>query len=165
MDKFRSRVSEAEDCISQLEDTTRADSREMHALQIQVKALQDKAIDTENRLRRNNICIIGLPEWSEGPRPAEFAETFLAKLLDFPDMPLTYVAERAHRVPPVPPILRAPPRPFLLRLLNYKNRDRVLAATRQKQDLRHGTKILLFPDYLPEVQQRRCSYTEIRKPL
>lgn len=67
MDKFRSRVSEAEDHISHLEDPTRADSREMHALQIQVKAFQDKVIDTEIRLRQNNIHII--------PRPAEFSET------------------------------------------------------------------------------------------
>lgn len=136
MDKFRSRVSEAED-ISQLENSTRADSREMHALQIQVKALQDKAIDTANRLRRNNMRIIGLPERAESPRirPAEFAETFLAKLLDFPDMPPTYVVERAHRVPPASPKPGAPLRPFLLRLLNYRDRDRVLAAARQKQDL------------------------------
>lgn len=102
MDKFRSRVSEAEDHISQLEDSIRADSREMHALKIQVKALQDKAIDTDNRFRHNNIHILGLPERAEGPRSTEFAETFLAKLLDFPDTPPTYMVERAHRVPPPP---------------------------------------------------------------
>lgn len=98
-DKFRSRVSEAEECISQLEDSTRADSREMHALQLQVKALQEKAIDTENRLRLNNVRILGLPDQAEGPRLLEFAESFLTKLLDLPNMPPAYVVERAHRVP------------------------------------------------------------------
>lgn len=44
LDKFRSRMTEAEDRISHLEDSTRADSRELHALQLQVKVLQDRAI-------------------------------------------------------------------------------------------------------------------------
>lgn len=93
MDKFRSRVSEAEERSSHLEESTRTDSRELHALQMQVKALQDKANDTENRLRRNNIRVLGLPEKAEGPRPAEFAETFLTQLLDLPAMPPMFVVE------------------------------------------------------------------------
>lgn len=166
MDKFRSRVAEAEERISQLEDSTRADSRELHALQAQVKALQEKSVDTENRLRRNNIRILGLPERAEGSKPAEFAESFLIQLLDLPAMPPTFVVERAHRVPPTPPIPGAPARPFLLRLLNYRDRDRVLAAARTKQDLRYeNSKISLYPDYSPEVQQKRRSFTDIRKRL
>lgn len=46
LDTFRTRMSEAEDGISHLEDSTRTDSRELHALQLQVKALQYRAIDT-----------------------------------------------------------------------------------------------------------------------
>lgn len=100
MDKFRSRLTEAEDRVSQLEDTTRSDSRDHRALQLQVKALQEKSIDTENRLRGNNIRVLGLPGQAEGPRSAEFAETFFISLLGLPAMPPTFVVERAHRVPP-----------------------------------------------------------------
>lgn len=35
---------------------------ELHALQQEVKVLQEKALDTENRLRRNNLRILGLRE-------------------------------------------------------------------------------------------------------
>lgn len=49
MDKFRSRFAETEGRISQLEDDTRSDSRDLRALQLQVKALQEKSADTENR--------------------------------------------------------------------------------------------------------------------
>lgn len=84
-----------------------SDSRDLHAL-LPVKALQEIAIDTENRLRRNNIRILRFPEKAEGSRPAEFAETLLTKLFDFTDIPPTFVVELAHRVPPTPPILGAP---------------------------------------------------------
>lgn len=166
MDKFRSRFGEAKGRISQLEDDTRSDFRDLRALQLQVKALQEKSIDRENRLRRNNIRVLELPEHAEGSRPAEFAETFLLSLLELPAMPPTYVIERAHRVPPIPPIPGAPPRPFLLRLLNYRDRDKLLAAAREKQDLRfNNARIMLFPGYSPEVQQRRHSFTEARRRL
>lgn len=166
MDKFRSRFAEAEGRISQLEDDTRADFRDLRALQLQLKALQEKSIDTENRLRRNNIRVIDLPERAEGSKPAEFAESFLLSLLDIPAMPPTYVVKRAHRVPPTPPVPGAPPRPFFLRLLKYRDRDKLLAAAREKQDLRfNNAKIMLFPDYSPEIQQRRRSFTEARRRL
>lgn len=156
MNKFRSRFAETEGCISQLENSIRSDSCDLRALQIQVNALQEKEIDTENRLRRNNICILGLLEQAEVSRPAEFAETFLPTLLDLSSRPPTCEVERVHRVPPTPPILGNPPRPFLLKLLNYRERNRVLAVARVKQDLRYNNaKILLFPDYSPEVEQRQ----------
>lgn len=55
LDKFWSRVSEVEDRVSTVEDVVRSDSRDLRALQMQVKVLQERAIDTANRLRQNNI--------------------------------------------------------------------------------------------------------------
>lgn len=74
--------------------------------------------------------------------------------------------EPAHRVPLKPWKPGAPPRPFLLRLFNYRDRDRVLAVAGAKQDIPfENTKLLFFLDYSKEVQQRRKSYTEIWKRL
>lgn len=95
MDKFQSHILE-------VEDTVRLDSREVKPLQLQVKALQERAVDTKNRLRWNNICILGLPERAEGPKPAEFTERLLSTLLNLDSMPPTFVVERAHRVPMLP---------------------------------------------------------------
>lgn len=166
MDKFRSRIAEVEDRVSTVEDTVRADSREVRALQLQVKALQERAIDTENHLRRNNIRILGLPERAEGPRPAEFTEQLLSTLFSLGDMPPTFVVERAHRVPLLPPRPGAPPHPFLLRLLNYRDRDRILAAARAMPEIKYeNTKLLFFPDFSQEVQQRHKSFTDVRRRL
>lgn len=84
LDKFCSHLIAAE-----------SDTTDLHALQLQVRALQGKVIDTENCLCHNNIRIL-LLERAEGSRPAEFVETFLANLLD---LTANFVVEWAHRVP------------------------------------------------------------------
>lgn len=144
LDKFRMRITEVEDRISGVEDQVRSDSRDLKALQLQVCALQNRAIDTENRLRRNNIRIIGLPERAEGSCPTAFTEKLLIDLFGLTDLPPTFVIERAHRVPPAPPRPGTPPRPFLLRFLNYRDRDRILAAARSKPDTMYEDKKLFF---------------------
>lgn len=146
--------------------STVEDSRELKALQIQVKALQERAIDTENRLRCNNIHILGLPERAKGPRPAEFTEKLLATLFNLADVPPTFVVERAHRVLSLPPRPGAPVRPFLLRLLNYWDRDCILVATRTMPEINYeNAKLLFFPDFSQEVQYHRKSFTEVRRRL
>lgn len=92
-------------------------------LQSLVSSLVHKVNDAENRQRRNNVRVIGLPEGAEGRDSAIFAESLFKQLLNLPDMPPTYVVERAHRVPMGKQPEGAPPRPFLVRLLNYRNRD------------------------------------------
>lgn len=51
---FRSHMLEVKDHISWVEDVARSDFTELHALQLQVRALQAKAVDTKNHLCRNN---------------------------------------------------------------------------------------------------------------
>lgn len=64
-----------------------------------VKSLQHRAEDAEDRQRRNNVRVVGLPEGAEGVKTATFAEQFFEQILQLGDLPPTYVVERAHRVP------------------------------------------------------------------
>lgn len=79
--------------------------------------------------------MVGLPEKAEGTQPALFAYKFFKDLLQLTDISPIYVVERAHRVPlgNYPP--GAPPRPFLLRFLKFRNRDRILAEAHEKEEL------------------------------
>lgn len=54
---------------STLEDLTQCDFKELRVMQLQVRWLQEWAIDTENHLRLNNIRTLGLPERAEGTKP------------------------------------------------------------------------------------------------
>lgn len=90
---------------------------------------------TENRQRRNNIRVVGLPEDAEGPQPAIFAERFFMKLLEMPVMPSTYEGEWVHRVPMWNRPSGTPPRAFLVRFLNFRDGDNILVEGRKREAL------------------------------
>lgn len=83
-------MSEAEDRISWVEDTVRTDC-DLHALQLQMKALKEKAVDTETA-----SAAIMCRSW------AYQSKQKAPGWLDLQNPPPTFVVERAHRVPPAP---------------------------------------------------------------
>lgn len=77
-----------------------------------------------------------------------------------------YTVERAHRVPtqPLPP--GAPPRPVLIKLLHYKDRDAILRAAGQNPDITiNGQKIAFFPDFSAEVQRKKSKFLDVKRRL
>lgn len=74
----------------------------------------------ENRLRRNNIRAVGVPERVEGKNPVAFIEAWLTDTFGCYTLSPMFAVERAHRVPVRPPPQGAPPRLFF-HLLNYKD--------------------------------------------
>lgn len=166
LDKIRGRLFEAEGRISTVEDQQGSHSSQITELQSLVNTLFHKVDDTENRQRRNNIRVVGLPEGEEGSRPAIFAESLFKNLLNLPDMPPTYVVERTHRVSMGRRPEGAPPWPFLVRFLNYRDRDMILAEARKHPELPYeNTKVMFFPDFSAEVQKRRRSFIDVRRRL
>lgn len=62
MDAFRGHVVEPEQRLFASEDVQREHATDLHTLKIRGKHLESQAEDVENRKRRNNLCILGLPE-------------------------------------------------------------------------------------------------------
>lgn len=124
LDKIRGRLEETKSRISVTEDTTLQHSKILWSLQQTIRMLVAKSDNAENRMRRNNVRVLGLPECDH---PAEFAEAFFQELLGLTENAPTYVMERAHRVPTGRRIPGAPARSFLVRFLNYRDRDRMLS--------------------------------------
>lgn len=152
--------------VSDIEDTSHDYGAEIAELRDQVRSLQHKAIDAEDHQRRNIIRVVGLPEGAEGDRPAQFSEHFFKQLLAMPDMPPTYVVERAHRVPMGNRPPGAFPRPFLVHFLNFRDRDMILMQARKTQELKHdNAHKMLFPDFSAVTQQKRRSFNEVRRLL
>lgn len=166
LDKIRSRVSEAERRVGSVEDTVNDHTASIRTLQTKVRALEYRAEDAENRSRRNNLRIVGLPEGVEGRTPALFTEELLRSLLPSAQLSPYFVVERAHRVPPRPGPEGAPPRTLILRLLNFRDRDELLRASRAAGELPYrNTKLLLFPDYTIETQRQRRSFDAVKADL
>lgn len=72
LDRLRSRMMETEQRVGTAEDELLEHSTAIRSLQTKVKALEYRAEDAENRNRRNNLRIVGLPGGVEGPQPTTF---------------------------------------------------------------------------------------------
>lgn len=83
-------MSTAEGHIPDVEDSTTSHAAQLSELQDMVRALQHREDDTEDRQRRHNVRVVGLPE---GSKITAFAQRFFKQLLTLEDLPLTYVVE------------------------------------------------------------------------
>uniref|UniRef100_A0A3P9J2S7 L1 transposable element RRM domain-containing protein n=1 Tax=Oryzias latipes TaxID=8090 RepID=A0A3P9J2S7_ORYLA len=162
---FQSRIGEAEEPVSAVEDECCVLKGKVEELEKRNKALEDKLVDMETRSRLNNIRVVGLPEGAEGPDPCSFLESWLANALDMGPLRSPLVLERAHRVGR----RRAtgdPPRPLIMRFLNYKQKVAVMNAARKKGDIRYkNINVRLYNDLATEVHKQRKQYDAVRAQL
>lgn len=75
LDDHEKRIAETENRISAVEDAASPVEGKLDTLERWVRELTDHLDDLENRGRRKNIRIIGLPENAEADRPVEFFES------------------------------------------------------------------------------------------
>ncbi|KAJ8277991.1 hypothetical protein GJAV_G00082520 [Gymnothorax javanicus] len=114
--------------------------------------LAAKIIDLESRSRRNNIRVIGLPEAIEGTQLTAFFSNMLGEVFgDVLGSPPE--CERAHRSVAPKPAPHQRPRPVIIRLLKFQEKDRIIREARLKRgQLKfRNHSILVFADYPPEA--------------
>lgn len=99
---MENRVTEAETRISAVEDTVSRDSADLNKIKKKLDVALEKIDDLENRSRRCNLRIIGLPEGEEGTNLVSFPRTWLPNLLNVEFKDHQVKTERAHRVPSRP---------------------------------------------------------------
>lgn len=164
--KMNDRVKAAEDRISQVEDQLPSLSKATVEAAQHIKALLAKVDDLENRSRRSNVRIVGVPEKEEGRDPVAFFEAWLMEVMGKNILSPFFAIERAHRVPTRPPAPGAPPRPVLMKLLHFRDRDAILRAAREKGDIMmHGHRISFYPDFSADIQKKRMQFLDIKKRL
>ncbi len=95
-------MGEAEERIVQTEKDVTALQQKAGQLEDTVETLKSKIQDPEDRTRRSNLRLVGLPEKTEGPNMCSFLENWLPNALGDTLIP-TPVTERAHRVGQVNP--------------------------------------------------------------
>lgn len=87
LDKIRRHLSTVEMRVSEVKDTSHTQGAHLSELRDLVRSLQHRADNAEDRQRRNNIWVVGLPEGAEGDRPTQFAELLFKQLLSLQDLP------------------------------------------------------------------------------
>lgn len=165
-DKLRARVSDAEQRVRLTEDTVTEHTASICTLQMKVRALEYKVDNAENRNRRNNLHIVGMPEGAEGKNPTVFVEELLRGLLPAAQFSPYFTVECAHRIPPVPGLPGSNPRTLIFRLLNFRDRDEILRIARRAGELKYqNATLMFFPDFSLETQKLRRSFDQVKVGL
>lgn len=98
MDRFRDQVTDVERRVSGTEDVQRNHHEDLQTLKLKIKNLKARVEDAENRNRRNNLHVLGLPEGTEGSDPVALMEHLLPTLLLQATFSPHFSIERVHRM-------------------------------------------------------------------
>ena len=161
--KMDGRVTEVEDALSGLSTDFEQREARFNKMEEMLKQQMDKLIDLEDRSRRCNIRVLGIPEGAEGQSPSEFAGGMLMTVLSLPTEPNV---DRAHRIGPRR-AADAGPRIFIVRLSSWLIKNRLLKlarAQRGKTEFK-GKKVLMFEDFSPATSERRALFRPAQKLL
>lgn len=122
----------------------------------------NKVDDLENRSRRCNLRIIGLPETVKGPDLFTFLQETLPDLLQIRDACAGLVVERAHRLGPVRASPESRPRVVIFKSLSFVHKEAIWQASRKQKDLRwNDIRLHIFQDYSAEVTRARKEFSPI----
>ncbi|KAJ1114762.1 hypothetical protein NDU88_002993 [Pleurodeles waltl] len=98
--EFTSYIEEAETRISRLEDDVGSQKMARENMEKQLEDTQWKLTDLEDRLRRNNLRVLGIPEGVEGSDPRLFVVAlFKEAFRDLHQWEWEREIQRAHRFP------------------------------------------------------------------
>lgn len=162
----QNRITETEERISSAEDDVASLQRTARSLEEKVKALTSKLYSQGNRSRRSNLRLINLPESAEGGDACTFLETWLPDAVGLTPLASPMIIERAHRLSGPKPPGDGPPRPLILKFLNFKDKVRVQeAARRMRKILYKGRQVMLFPDVSAELHKQRRRFDEVKRKL
>ena len=157
LEGISSRITEAEEQISDLEDkiveiTTAEQNKEKR-----MKRIEDSLRDVWDNIKCTNILIIGVPEEEEKKKGSEkiFEEIIVE---NFPNMGKEIVnqVQEVQRVPYRINSRRNMPRHILIKLPKIKYKEIILKAAREKQQITYnGIPIRLTADLSAETLQAR----------
>lgn len=160
------RVDDVEERVVALEESRGTSETELVTFREELKKVRAHLDDLDNRGRRCNIKIMGLPEAKEGKDMIKFLQHELPLMLGhtFGELEI----QRAHRVgaPRRAQGERERPRPVMVNMLRYRDKEEILRVAREKGQITwQGVKIMFFPDYSRETTERRMSFNQVKAVL
>ena len=169
------RVTEAEDRIGANQDDIASLLADNTSMKATIKELAFKVDDLENRSRRSNLRLVGIPEGKEGADMCMYLEGWLPKVLGADTFPSPLLIERAHRLGRANKASRANSggpqqsarlRVVIMKRLNYADKTRIIRAARLKGPiLLDNQRIMFFPDVSADLLKRRKAFDPVKKDL
>uniref|UniRef100_A0A9J7ZM48 LINE-1 type transposase domain-containing 1 n=1 Tax=Cyprinus carpio carpio TaxID=630221 RepID=A0A9J7ZM48_CYPCA len=148
-----------------LHATVRAQNQDIRDHDRQIASLSARLTEMEDRNRRSNLRLVGLPESEEGSDPIGFLKKFLP--LWIPSLAGREIKiERAHRLYNRRETEASRSRTFIFKLLDYGDRQAILKGAREAYPVKHKERILSFyPDFSNETARKRMEFNQVRKKM
>ncbi len=151
----------------------RAVKHDVGDIQKELLNLRQKVAEMEDRSRRSNLRLVGLPESAEGENAIQFLQDNLP--LWIPSLAGEKIEiQRAHRIFTTQD-KTSRPRTLIFRLLRYQDREKILNGARAlssppthqmtSEGKTSASRLLFFPDYSNDTAQRRKAFDAVRKQL
>ncbi len=159
-------AKQTRDRVDSVQAAAREDRRAVTDLRNQLERLTEKMTDIEDRCRRNNVRLVGLPEGAEGPDAAGFLRVNLSKWI--PSLRGRDIEiDRAHRVYDGG---RGSDRPrtLIFRVLRWHDRSDILKGARQAYPVKcaqNNVTLLFFHDFSPATAIRRKAFGPVLKKM
>lgn len=138
-------------------------SREYDSLASAFSQMQSQIEDLDNRKRRNNLRLRGIPE-SETELIPTVIRLFKSLLLDCDSTAFTH--DRIHRALRPKPPADKPPRDVVLCMMDFLTKEEILRAARIKQRITLDEHVIqIYPDISPATLDRHRGLKEVTSAL
>ncbi|CAH2245826.1 Hypothetical predicted protein [Pelobates cultripes] len=140
-------------------------TQETHAEAI--RYLQRQLEDVDNRGRRNNLRVRGVPESAEGvpENPVQVLTALFNRILTRP-LDTAILFDRAHRATRPRNLPPDKPRDIICRIHNFPLKEEIFHKARQNKDIKiDGHPVIVFQDLAPSTLQARRALRPITQAL
>lgn len=164
LERVATSAKRTQDRVDSVQAAAREDRRSVTDLKKQFDQLTAKLTDLEDRGRRNNIRIVGLPETAEGSDAVGYLKANLPKWI--PSLAGHDIdIERAHRVYDGRDANNSKPRTLIFRLLRWQDRSAILKGARKFYPVKstNNATLLFFPDFSQTTTAKRKSFSPVMK--
>ncbi len=166
LEALASATKQTRDRVDSVQAAAREDRRTVTDLRNQLEQLTEKMTDMEDRSRRNNVRLVGLPEGAEGSNAAGFLRVNLSKWI--PSLKSRNIEiDWAHRVYDGRKNSDRP-RTLIFRVLRWHDRSEILKGARQAYPVKctqDNVTLLFFPDFSPATAARRKSFIPVLRTM
>ena len=163
LEGIKNKLDEAEGWISELEDKVERNTQSEQQNKKRLKKNEYSFRELQDNMKHNNIHIIGISEEEEKEQGIEsLFEKIMAE--NFPNLVRENVTEvwQTQRVPIKINLKRPTLRHIIIKMANFKDKDRILKAWGEKQLITYkGTPIRLAAYFWTETLQTRRDWHEI----
>lgn len=164
LDDHDTRITALETALTDMSSSLQKTEHQCNSLVALNQLLRQKTDDLENRPRRMNLRIIGIPEGAEQGRPTDFMSSFFTALFGKDKLPRAPVIDRAHRslMPKLAPGRH--PRAMIFCFHHFQIKEEIikLSPSEYAQMNFQGSPIRIFPDLSAELARRRAEFKDVK---